>query len=381
MKRPFADDSLVMFGSAVKDLGNGRVGGFLVVFGDEDNTDATDTRDFFTGETDYDLNLRGDVKSTVYYDHGFDEDMGLRKLAGGSLEVKDAGVWIETQLALRDEYEEAIYQLVKDGKLGWSSGTATHLVERKKHDNGSHEITRWPLGLDASLTPTPAEPRTLALPLKSLKDARKDAPHLRLRDVVKRMGKSTETKGTETRARDTDSLLGSYVCEQMSMSSLSVLNSALYWAVSDMLYGYDGDQDTPEQKLETLKAMFAEYQGVGMRILGALIQAGDAGEMKRAALALKSMFRDPAAVQAEVKAGRKMSAANHEKLTGIHETMSAAMSDFGTMLKDLAPGKSGTSEDGDPNDAGDEGADTAEKTARRFRRLEQRQRVLQVSAE
>ena len=39
-------------------------------------------------------------------------------------------------------------------------------MERKKV-GAAYEITTWPLGLDASLTATPCEPRTLAVPLKA----------------------------------------------------------------------------------------------------------------------------------------------------------------------------------------------------------------------
>jgi gas vesicle protein len=56
-----------------------------------------------------------------------------------------------------------VHQLAKRGKLGLSSGTASHLVERDRVSEKSgktiHEIKQWPLGFDATLTPTPAEPR------------------------------------------------------------------------------------------------------------------------------------------------------------------------------------------------------------------------------
>jgi hypothetical protein len=75
-------------------------------------------------------------------------------------------VWAETQLALRDAYEKRIYGLAEAGKLGWSSGTAAHLVKREPV-GGAMKIMHWPLGLDASLTPTPAEPRNTVVALKA----------------------------------------------------------------------------------------------------------------------------------------------------------------------------------------------------------------------
>jgi HK97 family phage major capsid protein len=52
--------------------------------------------------------------------------------------------------------------------LGWSSGALSHLVEREyKADAPVSWIKRWIIG-EGSLTPTPAEPRNSAVPLKSL---------------------------------------------------------------------------------------------------------------------------------------------------------------------------------------------------------------------
>ena len=153
-----ADEIMVYYGDTVKALGDGKVAGYLVRFSSEKDTDLTG--DFFSPDTDY-----GEAnKSAVLYQHGMDKQLKRRKLGEGELKKDEIGVWIEAQLNLRDEYEKAIYQLAKAGKLGWSSGTAGHLVER----DGNGKILAWPLGLDASLTPTPAEPRNTAVSLKSL---------------------------------------------------------------------------------------------------------------------------------------------------------------------------------------------------------------------
>ena len=156
-------DYLISAGSEVKSLGDGKIGGYLVLFGDETKRDLEG--EYFTPDTDF-----GDIKQTaVYYQHGQDPDLGRRVIGSGVWEVKDAGVWLEAQLDLRDEYDQAIMQLVEAGKLGWSSGTAGYLTERTYG-----KITRWPLALDASLTPTPAEPRTMAMSLKSLINPQQD---------------------------------------------------------------------------------------------------------------------------------------------------------------------------------------------------------------
>lgn len=148
-------DALVYYGGAVKALGDGRLGGYLVEFSDpETRTGSPDLDlDFFAGDTDYDL--EDNKSATVYYDHGRDPVLKRRKLAKATMRPDDVGVWVETQLALRDNYEKAIYRLAELGKLGWSSGTAPHLVERKRVGN-FNKIVAWPLGDDASLTPTPS---------------------------------------------------------------------------------------------------------------------------------------------------------------------------------------------------------------------------------
>jgi len=155
-----AEKTLVIHGGAVKALGDGKVGGYLVRYGSPTMTDLTG--DYFDAQTDF-----GTITTTpVLYHHGYDDRIKLRIIGSGTLRADDVGVWVEAQLAMRDEYERAIYQMAEDGKLGWSSGTASHLVETERIGN-AYRVKRWPLGLDASLTPSPAEPRNNAVTLKA----------------------------------------------------------------------------------------------------------------------------------------------------------------------------------------------------------------------
>jgi len=154
------EDTLVFHCGEVKALGDGKVGGYLIRFTDATSPDMTG--DFFAKETYY-----GDVKNVdVYYQHGLDPAIKRSVIGRADLRVEDAGIWAEAQLSLRDEYEKAIYELAQAGKLGWSSGSAGHLVEREEKGD-VNLITRWPI-VEASLTPTPAEPRNGVIPLKSL---------------------------------------------------------------------------------------------------------------------------------------------------------------------------------------------------------------------
>ena len=155
------DKTLVISGHEVKALGAGKVGGYLVRYSTDADPDLTG--DFFSKETNF-----GDhAKTPVLYQHGMDTKIGRRVIGEGTLTRDDVGVWIEAQLNLRDEYEQALYAMAEAGKMGWSSGTAAHLVEREPAGK-AYRITAWPLGLDASLTPTPAEPRNAAQTIKAL---------------------------------------------------------------------------------------------------------------------------------------------------------------------------------------------------------------------
>jgi len=158
--RPSNAETLIAFGGAVKALGDGKVGGYLVRFSTEDDPDLEG--EYFTRETDY-----GEADSApVQYQHGMDAKIGKRRIGHAHHKIDDFGVWAEAQLDLRDEYEKFIYAMAEKGKMGWSSGTASHLVERQITAKATW-IKSWPLGLDDTLTPVPAEPRNEAIPLKS----------------------------------------------------------------------------------------------------------------------------------------------------------------------------------------------------------------------
>lgn len=146
------DETLVLYGGEIKALGDGKIGGYLVRFTDAATPDLTG--DYFSSLTDFDAKT-GD-KVTIYYNHGYDPVLKTRKLGKGTIDIQDVGVWVEAQLQLRDEYEQAIYNMALQGKLGWSSGTLGYLVEREPKSNSVYWIKSWPLGKDASLTPTPA---------------------------------------------------------------------------------------------------------------------------------------------------------------------------------------------------------------------------------
>jgi phage head maturation protease len=169
-------DMLAINGGAVKALGGGKIGGYLVVFSGPEDPDLQG--DYFTKGTDFFIES-GDQRP-ILYRHGVHPVIKSRNLGKAKLTIDDVGVFVEGELKLRDNYEKAIYALAERGKLGWSSGSMSHLVS--KNPNGkSFEITSWALG-EASLTPAPVEGRTSAF---AVKDISIDADELDFDSVVK----------------------------------------------------------------------------------------------------------------------------------------------------------------------------------------------------
>jgi hypothetical protein len=155
-------EPVACYGSAVKALGNGKVGGYLVLFSGPADPDLQG--DYFTKDTDFFLD--SGERRPILYRHGAHPIIKSQKLGKGTVTIDDIGVFIEGELELRDKYEKAIYALIEKGKLGWSSGSMSHLVARLPHEK-SFEITSWPIG-EASLTPQPVEGRTSAFSLKDM---------------------------------------------------------------------------------------------------------------------------------------------------------------------------------------------------------------------
>ncbi len=130
---------------------DGRIGGYLVVWGDPDRRDLQG--EYFTPETD--LGLDWFPRRPVLYHHGLDEDLGPVMIGQiKALQPDATGVWVEAQLDRRNRWARAVLDLVRRGVLGWSSGSLPHLVEVAADGH----IRRWPV-VEGSLTPTPAEPR------------------------------------------------------------------------------------------------------------------------------------------------------------------------------------------------------------------------------
>jgi len=156
------NDILVAYGGDVKSLGETETGykvcGWAVLF---DTVDLAGEK--FTAKTDFDL-IDGERRG-LYYSHGFDPTVKRAKVGDVVLTMKDAGLWFEGEIKKRTdylaEYVDRMYEGVTKGLFGTSSGAPSHMVERE-----GNSITKW-IFSELSITPTPCEPRTAIMPLKS----------------------------------------------------------------------------------------------------------------------------------------------------------------------------------------------------------------------
>lgn len=160
-------DTLLRFGGEVKATGENRFTGYLVRFSGPEAKDLAG--DYFTSETDF--GIESGHKTPIYFNHRMPlptrdgKHVVIKaKIGEGTLTVDDEGWVIDAIIYNRQNYEKAISKAGRAKKLAWSSGTAAHLMDRE--EDGF--IKTWPLGLDASMTPTPCEPLNDAIPAKSL---------------------------------------------------------------------------------------------------------------------------------------------------------------------------------------------------------------------
>jgi HK97 family phage prohead protease len=167
------------------------VGGYGVVFGGQDITG-----DRFTDATDFWLD-RITATPPVLYQHGQNDTL-KRTVVGRvtSTQPDDIGLWVEAQITAAKKYADAIRTLISKGVLGWSSGSVPHLVQRVKSATaGVAEITSWPI-VELSLTPTPAEPRTIGI--QELKALAKIEPLLS--DIAEAAVKAAKSKPQRSNA-------------------------------------------------------------------------------------------------------------------------------------------------------------------------------------
>lgn len=156
-------------GGAIKAMGEGRIGGYLVPFGFPKDRQG----EYFTPDTDFALDFYGGARRPVYFHHGADGEIKTEEIGFiDVLKADDNGLWAEAQLNMDNPNARRKYADVQRGILGWSSGSAPHLIEVK--DDG--QIVKWPI-IEGSLTPSPSGGRrTTVVALKFAEPALTEEP-------------------------------------------------------------------------------------------------------------------------------------------------------------------------------------------------------------
>lgn len=155
------------------------VGGHLVVFDDPASPTKDLAGDYFTSETYFGAQ-KGNGADCLFH-HGIPLKAELAGLADVILpplkvEQDDVGLFATVALDMADAYQAAIIELAQKGALGWSSGSAPHMVKR----DADGWLKRWPI-IEGSLTPQPCEPRTVTTTgvIKSLDALKAEAYKIR----------------------------------------------------------------------------------------------------------------------------------------------------------------------------------------------------------
>lgn len=163
-------ESLIFFGEALKASGEGVVEGYLVRFNAPDTTPG---KEWFDSKTDFDFE-GATTRLSARFHHGF--SLKAKKTKYGAIEVtrKDDGLYAHLKMDMTQPFAGDIYALAQQGKLFWSSGSATHLVEKEKQADETTYIKSWPL-IEGSLTPIPADPGAFAF-AKSVAELGLDDP-------------------------------------------------------------------------------------------------------------------------------------------------------------------------------------------------------------
>lgn len=99
----------------------------------------------------------------ILYHHGLDSTIKMESVGRElSTEPTEEGDWVRGELNKASKFYKRVAQLVRDGKVGWSSGAPDHKVKIAKDGH----IDLWPV-VEYSLTPTPAFPNKVTYAMKS----------------------------------------------------------------------------------------------------------------------------------------------------------------------------------------------------------------------
>lgn len=153
----------------VKALPDGRIRAYALVWGDENNTDLSEKKDYFTPRTDF-WDTQLPMPRPLTYHHGWNEETKGIPVVGKIDEFgdDDIGRWYIAELDKAHRYEKAVRALIQQRALRSSVDSIPQYARREAKANGAHEIQVYPL-FGVTLTPMPAEPRLVDRPAQEMK--------------------------------------------------------------------------------------------------------------------------------------------------------------------------------------------------------------------
>ena len=181
------EPSTINSGFAIKSLGGNRVGGYAVLWGDDESKDLDE--EYFTSDTK-DLTAVFDEIGTIPFMVHHAADEKVVKFVGGAvdvLELDDIGVWWEAKTKEFEAYKKYVSPMMEKGMAFTSSGT----FPRAKRTEKNGFISRWPIA-EISATWLPAEYRMLEHPISEVKSA------------YEKLGIEVDLSNYEDKPKDTD---------------------------------------------------------------------------------------------------------------------------------------------------------------------------------
>ena len=157
----------VSLGGDVKALSDGGFEGLLVPFGSERTPDRSPKRDWFPPDAEYGFKRGETISSPLFYHHGLDSKIKAKQFGRVNLFFADDGIRTTGRIDTSSDEGKWLNGQVQAGAMKMSSGVPFYLIDRERVGD-THRVTRWILGSDASLTPTPADERTYASSIKAL---------------------------------------------------------------------------------------------------------------------------------------------------------------------------------------------------------------------
>ncbi len=295
----------------------------------------------------------------LMFDHGMDETVGKTVLGHVvSKTIDDTGLWIEGQINKASKYAEMVMALVRDGVLGFSTGSVAHLAEIERAGKvypwtgAPGRISSWPI-VEASLTATPYEPRTVGV--KDLDEIGDQNPATKsFIDLVKALPSGPSPIDGDGYSAPAGTY--EYLQEQLARLTRAALQTDPYccswaWVVQtypDYCVVAVDDVGGPDYY------RIAYVVGTdGLPVLGEIEEVQrvylpiESPPAEMAATAVLSAYVADSATslaarvrglhEGRVKEGRVLSPANRERLTKAHDALMGLQTTYATLLTETEP--------------------------------------------